>query len=432
MNVQALQTVPHLVTANNGPLQLIESSLLERQSQIEAWFRRQWQQTPAPFYASVDLRNAGFKLAPVDTNLFPAGFNNLNPRLLPLAYQAVQAVIQRISADSCEVLIIPENHTRNLHYLESVATLQHIITQAGFEVHIGSLLPGLTESKTFELPSGQSITLEPVQRSGNKISINGSNPCLILLNNDMSGGTPTILEDLDQPIIPPTEIGWASRLKSGHFAIYRDIAAEFAKLIELDPWLIDPLMRNCGCIDFMKHEGYECIEKNVAELLAEIQLKYNEYGIDKKPFVFIKADTGTYGMGIMTVSSVEEIGNLNRKQRTRMAATKEGQKLQKVIIQEGIYTSESTQSGAVAEPVAYMVGEFVIGGFYRVHTGKSHSDNLNSPGMHFEPLAFAEPCNSPNPDDNPGCEPNRFYAYGVISRLALLAAAKEIAALKIS
>ena len=41
------------------------------------------------------------------------------------------------------------------------------------------------------------------------------------------------------------------------------------------------------------------------------------------------------------------------------------------------------------------------------------------------PLAFAEPCSSPNPDD-PGCPPNRFYAYGVIARLALLAAAIEL------
>jgi glutamate--cysteine ligase len=45
--------------------------------------------------------------------------------------------------------------------------------------------------------------------------------------------------------------------------------------------------------------------------------------------------------------------------------------------------------------------------------------------MQFSPLAFAEPCSSPNPLD-PGCPPNRFYAYGVIARLALLAAAIEI------
>jgi len=33
----------------------------------------------------------------------------------------------------------------------------------------------------------------------------------------------------------------------------------------------------------------------------------------------------------------------------------------------------------------------------------------------------------PNPDD-PGCPPNRFYAYGVIARLALLAASIELEA----
>ena len=31
---------------------------------------------------------AGFKLAPVDMNLFPAGFNNLNPAFLPLSVEA--------------------------------------------------------------------------------------------------------------------------------------------------------------------------------------------------------------------------------------------------------------------------------------------------------------------------------------------------------
>jgi glutamate--cysteine ligase len=45
--------------------------------------------------------------------------------------------------------------------------------------------------------------------------------------------------------------------------------------------------------------------------------------------------------------------------------------------------------------------------------------------MQFSPLAFAEPCSSPNPDD-PGCPPNRFYAYGVLARLALAAAALEL------
>ncbi len=425
MIVQVLQSGPHLITANTGPLHIIESNLLDHQSRIEAWFRKQWQLTPPPLYASVDLRNAGFKLAPVDTNLFPAGFNNLNPKLLPLAYHAMQSALQRLSPQACGVLLIPENHTRNLHYLESVATIQHIIAQAGYEVRIGSLSPDIETEKSIQLQSGKTLRLEALQRDNNKLHIGDFYPCSILLNNDLSSGRPEILENLTQQIIPPLEAGWSNRLKSAHFTVYRDLALEFAELIGIDPWLIDPLMRNCGCINFMKREGYECLEENVAELLVAIQKKYDEYNIDKKPFVFIKADAGSYGMGVMTVSSVDEIQTLNRKQRTRMDTTKEGQKVEKVIIQEGVYTSETIGEDNVAEPVVYMIDQFVVGGFYRVHAEKGHTENLNSPGMHFEPLAFAESCNSPDHDLNPNAEPNRFYAYGVIARLALLAAAQE-------
>jgi glutamate--cysteine ligase len=95
-----------------------------------------------------------------------------------------------------------------------------------------------------------------------------------------------------------------------------------------------------------------------------------------------------------------------------------------VIVQEGVYSFETVDE-AVAEPVVYMIDHFVVGGFYRVHTNRGKDENLNAPGMHFAPLAFAAPCSSPNPDD-PGCPPNRFYAYGVIARLALLAAAIEL------
>jgi hypothetical protein len=57
---------------------------------------RQWQEHTPPFYGSVDLRNAGFKLAPVDMNLFPGGFNNLDATFLPLCVQAAMTAIDRI------------------------------------------------------------------------------------------------------------------------------------------------------------------------------------------------------------------------------------------------------------------------------------------------------------------------------------------------
>lgn len=430
MSIEHIQPVPNLTTALSGPLQDIESRLLNQQVNIETWFRHQWQLTPAPFYASVDLRNAGFKLAPVDTNLFPAGFNNLNPAFLPLCIQAIQTAIEHICPTANQILVIPESHDRNTFYLENIATLQDILNKAGFEARIGSLRKEVTAPATVKLPSGRQLTLEPLQRVGNQIRVGDFKPCMILLNNDLSSGRPAILENLDQAIIPPLALGWSNRLKSDHFDIYRQISEEFAALIDIDPWLINPLFMRCGEIDFMKREGEDCLVFNVETLLDNIREKYRQHGIDREPFVVIKADSGTYGMGIMTAHSPEEVRNLNRKQRTRMAASKGGQSTTKVIIQEGIYTFETWgDRQAVTEPVVYMIDHYVVGGFYRVHTRRGPNENLNAPGMQFEPLAFADACITPDQGLAPHANPNRFYAYGVIARLALLAAAREISAL---
>ncbi len=418
--------VPHLTTALTGPLQKIETHLLQNQAGIERWFRSQWQETPAPFYCSVDLRNAGFKLAPVDTNLFPAGFNNLNPAFQSLAVQAVQAALERICPSAGGVLVIPENHTRNLFYFESLATLVEILTMAGLRVRLGSMLPDLREPKIVELPSGRRLTLEPLVRQENKITVTDFDPCFVLLNNDLSGGLPPILQNLEQPVAPPLSLGWWKRLKSNHFAHYHRIATEFADLIKIDSWLIDPIFRKCGKINFEKRTGEECLVNYVEEVLAATRLKYRENGIDQEPFAIVKADAGTYGMAIMTVKSADDVRALNRKQRNKMAHMKEGQAVTDIMVQEGVYTFETWGAkNAVAEPVVYMIDHFVIGGFYRVHTERRTDENLNAPGMQFEPLAFADPCSYPDPHQAPDANPNRFYAYGVLARLALLAAARE-------
>ncbi len=424
--------VPHLTTALTGPLLEIESHLLAQQAEIETWFRSQWQQTPAPFYTSVDLRNAGFKLAPVDTNLFPAGFNNLNPAFFPLSVQAIQNAIERICPTACNVLIIPENHTRNLFYLESLATLQRILQHAGFNARIGSLIEELESAEEIELPSGSQVTLEPVVRNEEHLQLKNTDsslfhPCIVVMNNDLSDGTPEILQGIDQSIVPPLELGWGERRKSDHFEHYSQVAQEFAKQLKIDPWLIDPLFETCGEIDFKNREGEECLAAHVDHLLGEIQKKYDQYNVDRPPFVLVKANAGTYGMGIMTIHSADEIHELNRKQRNKMAKSKGGQSVSDVIIQEGVYTFETLgDEEAVAEPVVYMMDHHVIGGFYRVHTARGPNENLNAPGMHFEPLAFANPLNLPDQSREPDAEPNRFYAYGVIARLAMLAAAREI------
>lgn len=417
---QLMSPAPHLT-------ELLEKTCFTHCPAIKEWLAKQWQLTPPPFYGSVDLRNAGFKLAPIDMNLFPAGFNNLNPNFLNLSVQAAQQVIARINPALKKVLIIPESHTRNLMYWENIHHLQTILTQAGFQVRLGVFDPAITAAITIEVASGAQMLITPLARTQNRIGLPDFMPDLILLNNDLSNGMPTVLQNIEQPIVPPAELGWHQRLKSNHFQFYAQVAKEFAEVVKIDPWLIDPLFAQCGQINFMQQDGLECLRQHAEQLFARVEAKYKEYNLKQQPFLIMKADSGTYGMAVMTIRQVEELASLNRKQRTRMATTKGGQQVSKVILQEGVYTYETWgEEKAVAEPVVYLLGEQVIGGFYRIHKDRGIDENLNSPGMHFTPIAFPQSCNEPCSKQvyQPGSY--RYYLYGVVAQLSMLAAAREI------
>src|SRR5690606_316788 len=109
-----------------------------------------------------------------------------------------------------------------------------------------------------------------LQRNGNKLVVENFDPCAILLNNDLSGSIPDMLRNLDQTIIPPLHAGWATRRKSWHFSAYDNVAQDFAELIGIDPWLIDPYFTSCGKVDFQEKEGLDCVAAAVDEILSQI------------------------------------------------------------------------------------------------------------------------------------------------------------------
>ncbi|MFN3791938.1 glutamate--cysteine ligase [Massilia sp.] len=422
--------VPHLATALTGPLLDLEKKILEATPAIERWFRLEWQEHTPPFYCSVDLRNAGYKLAPVDTNLFPGGFNNLSTEMLPLTVQAAMAAIDKYCPDARNLLMIPEVHTRNPMYLQNVARLMQIFRQTGLHVRLGSLSPDVTQPTPLALPDGNMLVVEPLVRSpnGRRVGLADFDPCTILLNNDLSAGIPSILENIhEQSLLPPLHAGWALRRKSNHFKAFDEVAKKFGKLIEIDPWLVNPLHSKVGEVDLQQDVGTEQLADAVSALLSKIKKKYKEYGMkEQKPFVIVKPDAGTYGMGVMTVKDASEVRDLSRAQRNKMTVIKDGVAVTDMIVQEGVPTFE-TINDAVAEPVVYMIDRYVVGGFYRVHAERGIDQNLNAPGSQYVPLAFAQQHAVPDPKAKPGtAAPNRFYVYGVVARLGLLAASLEL------
>ncbi|MBF6631471.1 MAG: glutamate--cysteine ligase [Comamonas sp.] len=421
--------VPHLITALTGPINELEQRIIDSMPAIERWFRLEWMEHTPPFYSSVDIRNSGFKLAPVDTNLFPGNWNNLTDAMLPLAVQATMASIEKICPEARNLLIIPENHNRNPSYLSNLAQLQRIFKMAGLNTRLGSISPDIKKPTELKLPNGESVLLEPVLRTKRRIGLKHFDPCTILLNNDLSAGAPGILEELyEQYLLPPLHAGWSVRRKSRHFQSYEEVAKRFGKLLGIDHWLIHPLFAKSEGLNFNEDGSMGDLAEQVDGLLTKVRRKYKEYGIKEKPFAIVKADNGTYGMGVMTVRDAKELDDLTKKARNKMGVIKDGQMVQDVIIQEGVLTSERMHD-AVAEPVVYTLDRYVVGGFYRMHPERGMDENLNAPGSSYVPLAFSHSNHMPQPGMHPGASaPNRFYMYGVIARLAMLAASYELEA----
>jgi glutamate--cysteine ligase len=410
--------VPHLITALNGPINELEQRILDSMPAIERWFRLEWMEHTPPFYSSVDVRNAGFKLAPVDTNLFPGGWSNLTPAMLPLAVQAAMVAIEKICPEAKNLLLIPENHsnnTSNTFYLSSIAQLRRIFHMAGLNVRVGSIDPDIKQNTTVELPNGETIVLEPVIRSAKRLGLKDFDPCTILLNNELTKGLPGILEELhEQFVLPPLHASGSVRRKSTHYKSYEDVCKRFGKLLGVDPWLINPMFLTCTDAD---------LAATVDTLLAKIKKKYKEYGITDKPFVVVKTNHSSQadkhaGSSVMMLRQSSELKD------HKDIAVFSGE----LVVQEGVLTKER-MNDAVAEPVVYMMDRYVVGGFYRVHADRGMDENLCSPGSRYVPLAFAEGVELPQPGMKPGASaPNRFYMYGVIGRLAMLAASYELEA----
>ncbi len=385
----------------------------EHAGDIATWFDKAYLNQRTPIYSSVDIRDAGFKIAPVDTNLFPAGFNNLNEAAQEKAVTEMTHNFERYARRSGKavrrVLLMSENHTRNRPYFDNIAMIRSICERAGAEVVIGRFDLEAGQTIDTETTDDRIITAESITLDGVTLKTgSGFVPDVVIVNNDLSSGCPEILCDAQQPIFPPAGMGWYRRRKSVHFEAYNQIANEFSAHFKIDPWLISTVIHHCGKINFKERKGMECVAIGIDKAIHRIKQKYEEYGIKDEPYVYIKADSGTYGMGIMTARSGDEMLELNKKTRNKMNVIKEGVSNSEVIIQEGVPTI-TRRGNAVAEPMLYLVGAKPVGHIWRVNESRDATSSLNAQGMHFEPFEAGADVT----------------AYDIIAQLATLASVYE-------
>ena len=154
--------------------------------------------------------------------------------------------------------------------------------------------------------------------------------------------------------------------------------------IDCDPWFFSTFVDRCEIINFKQKIGLEDLAAKVDMMLIRINEKYKQHSIiNTQPHVFIKANNGTFGMGIMVVFSGEDILNINKKNRHSMSILKQGVDNNDVVIQEGIQTSVKIFD-APAENILYSINNELVKKLIRYNRKKSNSQSLNAVGMEIE------------------------------------------------
>lgn len=363
------------------------NDLLEsKRQEITDWMNLKRSEVPIPIYGSVDVRDAGWKIAVVDANHFPAGFNNVASEDEEHLAALLKNHIKRRDETCKWVHLYPESHTRNAAYVENLTTLQRLIEKAGFRCTVGS--PELAEHGSIDGLSGplklDVVSLE-LMDGQEYIVVDGVRPDLILLNNDLTEG---IVPGLGTSrVSPPPVMGWHTRKKSHHYEALSEYVEEIAALLGIESWnlITDWFVSKDKCLD--RESCRIELAAEVDEFIAKIKRKYAELGVDREPVVFIKNDSGTYGLGILSVRSGEELLSLSNRKMKKLMYSKGGVDVENFLIQEGIPTRLKTDNDGPVEPVVYLVDGQAASWFYRVNEKKSDIENLNSPSASFQSYA---------------------------------------------
>lgn len=402
--------------------ELLHKKILENCEKVSDWFENKSRGLLLPFYSSFDIRDAGYKIVPVDANIFPAGFNNICGTDKESAGEIVKNFLDRhYGEETKRILLLTEEHTQNPYYWDNVWTLKTLIEDAEREVKI-AMPKELPQPLEITSASGHKITVYAATRKGSGIEVQGFSPQLIINNNDFSLEYLEWANGLETPMNPPRELGWYRRRKDRFFAEYNQLATEFCELIGMDPWHLRVETERFEEFEVDDEESRAKLSQKVEAMYDRIQKDYARRKIADKPFLFIKNNAGTYGLGVVAVQSPHEVIEWNYKSRKKMKAAKGGRDISEVIIQEGVSTVVRGPEGQTAEPAIYMIGCELAGGFLRTHDVKGPHDSLNSPGAVFKRL-----CVSDLKIRQEGCPMEN--AYGTVARLAYLSVALEAKAL---
>jgi glutamate--cysteine ligase len=410
--------------------------LNQKQADVLALLREQTSTCGYPVYSSMDIRDAGWKVCAVDVNLFPAGFNLLDPRDHERGSQFMAQFLSAklFRSPPWKITVIPEAHTNNTGYLENLSGIIRLLEKAGAEVRLAWSGPPIPQAWKLKTPQGYELNYLPAEEA-----LDGAHA--IILNHDLSGGLPKFLEGISLPTFPSPALGWYRRRKSKHFEIVSGLLKIIQKNFSFfDPWFFEALSSTLTQMDIEKSEDRQRLADEADKMLSELSKQYKERNIPEEPALFLKNNAGTYGMGVIQIRKASEIMQLDRSSKNKMRKGKEAVPISDIILQEAIPTSfhylkdpSGPNSRVAGEPTLYMIDSIPIGGFMRIHENlgpEAQWKNLNQPHGILEPLGLlSDPCSGrPFPKARDRCPREEIegkYLYHFLAKLHATAAGLE-------
>lgn len=381
------------ITPEKGSLRLmyesVVSSIKKNSYNISAWFERHQKRIPSPFLSSVVIKDSGFKLSLSHTNAFPIGLNHLSksdlnkaPNLIKKYFKQYHPSVERIK----KVLVLVSTKNLNPFYYEHIATLTQILKKSSLKFELGTLEP-LDKPFKMKTPSQKTVTIYTALIENNMLKLGDFIPDFILVMDPFSLELSAKLAQISQPMSPPQRILTKFMKKSDYLHAANTLTQDFAQMIGIDPWLFSTQFHVESRVNIEERHGIEKVASVTQDILQSVGQKYDQYHVQSSPSVLISNNTGSFGMGMLSIKSTKELSELYYKKKTKKSATKSQSVMNDVLVEEAVPTRPLFKKYD-GETVIYLIGGEILGGYIKTYSEKITNNMISTRNALFQPLSL--------------------------------------------
>lgn len=393
------------------------SALKKSGPDVDSQYDRFVKRVPFPLISAMTIKEGNIKIASSHYELFPIGLNHFCKTDFGLLPTAFKKFFKTHYPDYSikRVLLLVTTQEFNPYYYEHVSTLVQLFKKSGYKVDLGTL-EEISAPITIKTPSKISLKISPTQVKKNKLVTTSLEPDFIYFTTKgFSMDLLAKLSHIEQPMNPPLKLFSHREKKSDYLFLLNRFATEFSQITNTDPWLFKTEFWVEPHVNVDEKNGIEKVAISAQNLLNTLGMKFKEYQVTQEPSVRLSNNSGTYGMGILSIHSFKDLAALYQRKKAKMTGSRSQAVINDVLIQEEI-PSVPLFEKCNGEIVIYSIGAEMVGGYLQNYIAFAEK-SLTRQHL-FMPVCFSS---KPHGHTQKRYNRNKNLIYGHLSRIGNLA-----------